>query len=262
VGVRRVDAHVGIDLAIARQKKLPVALCTWEADALVPRRIAVRTAPQPPLGRGNLAMLEPEQVDSYAREVERYLEELESHFEVRIRTVAIDAPREPRSDGTRRRAAEVAMDERGISCFTTPSESEFERIRELGREHHRQGGHVATLPHANQIWMLAGFALFRVLQPRWECIEVYPHATVRVLGQGDTSKRVREGRIRQLRAAAAYTKWPAFEGDESLRGFIHGAAHDRLDAYLAAWVAALPEPRRQPWGTAPRDVIWVPRIPS
>ena len=39
-----------------------------------------------------------------------------------------------------------------------------------------------------------------------------------------------------------------------------GKRHARLDAYLAAWVAALPEDQREALGLPPNDAIWIPRL--
>jgi hypothetical protein len=64
-----------------------------------------------------------------ADETALYLRLLEKHFGVSIRRIAIDAPSDPRPDCLRRRLAETAMDKQHISCFATPSVSEFEAIR-------------------------------------------------------------------------------------------------------------------------------------
>jgi hypothetical protein len=45
-------------------------------------------------------------------------------------TIAIDAPRSPRMNSERRRAAELALDRASISCYTTPSVADFEAIRD------------------------------------------------------------------------------------------------------------------------------------
>ena len=42
----------------------------------------------------------------------------------------------------------------------------------------------------------------------------------------------------------------------------YGSPHDRLEAYLSAWVASLERGHREPLGCEPNDVIWVPRIES
>lgn len=44
------------------------------------------------------------------------------------------------------------------------------------------------------------------------------------------------------------------------REIAFGPAHDRLDAYLSAWVTALDEDDRVAFGDAPDDVIWVPIV--
>jgi hypothetical protein len=59
-----------------------------------------------------------------------YLRTVETTLRVSIRRVAIDAPSDPKRRGERRRDAETALDARGISCITTPSDDEFVAIRE------------------------------------------------------------------------------------------------------------------------------------
>ena len=39
----------------------------------------------------------------------------------------------------------------------------------------------------------------------------------------------------------------------------YGSAHDKLDAFMAAWVASLPEDDVVPCGDPPNDVIWIPK---
>jgi len=255
-----VDAFVGIDLAFAKRKRLPVALCSWEAGRLIPRRIAERGAPDPPRGAGNVAALDRSTVDRFADETAAYLRRLEAYFRVSIRRVAIDAPSDPRPETIKRRRAEEALDARRISCFTTPSVSEFAAIREKAQEHLRAGGAEARLPHANQLWMLVGFTLFERLRRDWECLEVFPQATAFVLGAGSTHKSRPGGVEAQLTAAAQHTGWPKPYSDHVLRGVVHGPAHDGLDAYLAAWVAALRPADRIALGISPNDVIWVPAV--
>ena len=49
----------------------------------------------------------------------------------------------------------------------------------------------------------------------------------------------------QLAAAARYTRWPSPPTLSALDDIAHGARHDRLDAYLAAWIASLPGSQRR-----------------
>ena len=85
------------------------------------------------------------------------------------------------------------MDRRRISCIATPSELEFEQIRRKAIRHLENGGAEARMPHANQIWMLVGFELFRLLGREYRCIEVFPQAIVRRLGAGGHHKTTRTG---------------------------------------------------------------------
>lgn len=178
------NAFVGIDLAFAKRKRLPVCLCVWNKERLIPMPLAARDAPAPPRGYGNVASVDPAAVAAFADETALYLCLLEKHFSVSIRRVAIDAPSDPRPDCMPRRLAETALDRQHISCFTTPSGTEFEKIRIKVHDHLKTGGLESRLPHANQLWMLAGFALFKRLRMDWECLEVYPTSHHADLGSG------------------------------------------------------------------------------
>lgn len=254
------DAFVGIDVAFAKGKRLPVSFCTWEADRLVP--VALRGVPfEPPRGSGNVATLNPKTSRVFAADTARYLSGVATHLGLRVRRIAIDAPSAPRSEGRRRRAAEVAMDRAGISCFTTPTGSEFEAIRAKVRRHLEHGGPENRLPHANQLWMQVGFQIFERLAGVAECLEVFPQATARVLGSGDVHKFKKGGVDAQLAEASRYTGWPTDDpSDIPFERIAFGPSHDRLDAYLSAWVAALDEVDRLPFGSPPDDVIWTPRL--
>ena len=165
----RVEAFAGIDVAFAKRKRLPVCLCVWNDQRLIPLPLVAGDVPEPPRGHGNVASIDPSTVTSFADETAVYLRLLEKHFGVSIRRIAIDAPSDPRPDCLRRRLAETAMDKQHISCFATPSVSEFEVIRVKVRDYLTAGGWASRLPHANQLWMLVGFALFRRLRVEWEC---------------------------------------------------------------------------------------------
>jgi uncharacterized protein DUF429 len=108
--------------------------------------------------------------------------------------------------------------------------------------------------------MLVGFELFRRLRHDWECLEVYPQAIAASLGARDIHKSHRDGVRQQLAAAARYTGWPVVHEIASLDRVCYGSNHDRLDAYLAAWVASLEHGDRRAIGCPPDDVIWVPRL--
>jgi len=106
--------------------------------------------------------------------------------------------------------------------------------------------------------MLVGFALFKRLRREWECLEVFPQATARILGASSTHKSQAGGLAAQLRAVARFTGWPESPNVQSFQAAVHGPAHDGLDAYLSAWVAALEPNQRTGLGVPPSDVIWVP----
>lgn len=252
------EAYVGIDVAIARSKRLPVCVCVRRHGALQP--LSARSLHAlPPRGIGNPGALRPEERTRFAEDARAYLHAVQSECGVRVRRVAIDAPSAPSGPGLARRPAEVALDELGIHCFSTPSAQKFDEIVELGRAHLGDGGVAARLPHANKLWMLAGFTLFEVLGGEFECIEVYPQAIAWALGAAGTHKRQEAGFRAQLNALATRTGWPQDPERSVLSGVAFGARDDRLDAYLSAWVASLTEAERRPLGTSPGDAIWVPQ---
>lgn len=252
------QAFVGVDVAFAKAKVLPIAMVSWQGDRLVPfplRELRI----SPPRGAGNVATLDATRVRDFAAEAAQYLRDVAQMLDLDLRRIAIDAPQSPALASGARRAAELALDAAGVSCFATPSAEDFERIRGKVGVHLSTGGAESALPHANQLWMLVGFALFEELAKVAPCVEVFPQATIRAIGAGQVHKS-QDGAVEaQLRAAAQFTGWPDLSQGESLHNCVWGSDHDQLDAYLSAWVAALEETQRHALGTPPHDAIWVPK---
>ena len=258
--VPREPAYVGVDVAFAKRKHLPVCVCVRRDDRLTPLPLRGGSV-APPRGSGNSATLDRTVVRRFARDAARYIEAVARDHHLDIVRIAIDAPRDYRGGDTSRRSAELAMDDAGISCYATPSKQDFARIKRKVRAHLAEGGSEGRLPHANQLWMLVGFGLFEGLPKVAECIEVFPQATVQAIGAGQKHKFKKEGLAAQVAAAARFTGWTSLaKFESSLATSAYGPGHDRLDAYLSAWVASLDEPNRVALGTKPDDVIWIPRI--
>lgn len=254
------SGFVGIDLAFAKRKRLPVSVCSWRDGRLIPEPLR-RLPLDPPRGSGNAAVLDQDLVQLFVDDAADYVVRACAKLDLHPQRIAIDAPSAPRRPDIPRRAAEAEMDRAGISCFATPTVSEFEVILEKVRQHLASGGTENRIPHANQLWMLVGFRLFDRLTEIAPCIEVFPQATARVLGSGDIHKFKAGGVDSQLAEAARYTGWPRDDPRETpFEDIAFGPAHDRLDAYLSAWVAALDESDRLPFGSPPDDVIWTPRV--
>lgn len=252
------DAFAGIDVAVARAKRLPVCVGVRDAGRLVPlplRGAAVR----PPHGIGNEAVaLDAAATLAFADESAAYLRGLETEFGVTIRRVAVDAPRGPAPTGGRR-VSEVGLAARGIPFYPTPDVAGWTRVRDEVRRHVAAGGSAARLPHANRLWMLAGFALFACLEQEWECLETFPHAVAGVLGAAGRRKLTRGGLDDRLAAVALRTGWPDPPVAAALDDTSFGAGHDKLDAYLCAWVASLDDDEREGLGGPADDTIWLPR---
>jgi len=252
------SAYVGIDVACAKQKRLPLAACVRVANRLetLPLRGWLT---KPPLGGGNLLAMQEDFQEKFAENTVAYLREAEMKFSVKIRRVAIDAPSDPRGLDREQRRCELALGEAKINCFHTPSRTEFEEIRRRVEKHIGEGGAESHIPYANKLWMLVGFALFKRLRQEWECLEVFPQATVRAMDAAELHKSSAKGYEKQLSAAARDTGIAFTRLASELKLAAFGARHDRLDAYLCAWVASLEEHEREAFGFPPEDAIWVPR---
>ena len=254
-------AYAGIDVAIAKDKRLPVVVVVRSAGRLEPLALRGRGVPEPPRGCGNAAIIKGENRERLASETITFLKRIEGHCHVQIERIAIDAPSAPRRDDQRLREAEAALDNEGISYIQTPNRAAFDSMPDRVGRHLEAGGSHSTLPCANQLWMLFGFTLFDALsRAGWICLEVYPQATIRILRSGQQHKSTAGAVVAQMTAAACHTGWPAKPGKSALASVAYGSMHDRFDAYLAAWVASLPDNERRPLGNPPDDVIWVPRL--
>jgi predicted nuclease with RNAse H fold len=252
------EIFIGIDLAYAKNKQLPLCIATLQRGQLVPIETASMMLPEIPRGRGNVGALETEQVMHFAQAVMNFLKAVELQIAGRIVAIAIDAPSSYSADG--RRKCEQAMDARGISCFATPTRKKFDEIRQKVQLHLNAGGPENRLPHANQLWMLVGFALFDVLGKQYRCLEVFPQAIARVLGSADVHKFKKSGVENQLTAIADQTGWDRQALQSMLSKCVPGPLHDQVDAFMCAWVASLYPDGLEACGEPPDDVIWIPHV--
>jgi hypothetical protein len=255
------DAFVGIDVAIAKGKRLPIVICTKRQGRLLPLPLGIDPYVLPPAGIGNAGVLDEARVSQFAQETVAYLKAVASREQLAIRRIAIDAPSAPAVADTGRRQCEQALYAAGISCFSTPTANQFAGITAKARGHLAAGGLPARLPYANKLWMLAGFELFSQLAQLAECREVYPQAIVVALAASRSHKSTPGAALAQLMAASRYTGWPHQETAlRELRVIGRGNDHDRVDAYLSAWVASLEERELEAFGVPPDDAIWIPRL--
>src|SRR5687768_985575 len=102
-----IKAFVGIDVAFAKNKRLPIVVCRQEGARLVPFKLRKFRSALPPRGRGNRLALDPNLVHDYALEALDYLRTVEKTYGLGILRIAIDAPSCFKCDGLARRAAEV-----------------------------------------------------------------------------------------------------------------------------------------------------------
>lgn len=254
-----LSVYVGIDVACAVGKRLPI--CVASADhALMPLTIPKDLAGLVPRGKGNKEIAEAAPFQQAAREVGSAIVRIETDLGWHIERIAIDAPAAPPATGSR--ASEAELGRSGLSSFRTPTASAWAGLCRQCADHLDLGGGAATLPHANKIWMLFGFELFACLRShlKAEVIEVYPFAIVRELLPTCEHKSTEKGYQDQLAAVAVRTGWEPQELEKKLKATVPGSRHDRLDAFMAAWVASLPPERRRAFGDPqqPDDAIWVP----
>ncbi len=255
------DVFVGIDVAFAKSKRLPISVCVMQGTELKP--ILLRTGfDKPPAGAGNRLALQLDVRQAFADAVGHWLQKLENDMRLKIQRIAIDAPSDYCTHGLTRRLCEQALDSSGISCFATPTKDQFEAKIRVSHSHLMAGGKEANMPNANQIWMLVGFELFsRLSHAGFTCIETYPQAIVRALNAHSSHKSTEDGFTGQLKRAAlatGYSSSSALQSDLDLMGF--GSRHDKLDAFLSAWVASLPPDQEKVFGSRPNDAIVVPNI--
>ena len=256
-----INAWVGIDAACAKGKYLPISICTRQSGRLVPLKLKELPGLAPPRGMGNALVIESSITRAFALDAVRYVRAVAEHYDLRVNRIAIDAPSNYTAEGVGRRAAELSLDAAGISCFTTPTKHKFGQIVSRVRKHIADGRPISRVPHANQLWMLAGFALFEAFSTLGECREVYPQAIARALNAADIHKGNQEGLVRQLVAASTHTGWPSGRTSIKALDYIGFARrHDNLDAYLSAWVASLGKDELIAFGKPPHDVIWAPKV--
>jgi hypothetical protein len=255
-----VPVFVGIDVACAVNKRLPICVVS-AGRQLTPMMIPKNLAATVPRGVGNKEITAGTPFRASAHGVASALKSIASHMGWQVERVAVDAPAAPPETGSR--LSENELGQRGLSSFRTPATVAWLGIREKCIEHLNGGGGAASLPHANKIWMLFGFELFAALRQRLEAevVEVYPFAIVRALLPTCLHKSTEQGYRDQLVAVASRTGWEPTDLEAKLRATVAGSRHDRLDAFMAAWVASLPEERRCAFGDPGRsdDAILVPR---
>ena len=213
-----------------------------------------------PRGVGNKEVTASAPFRESARSVVSALNRIMGEMEWKVERIAVDAPAAPPTIGAR--ASEDALGRQGLSSFRTPEISAWPKIREKCVNHLESGGAAANLPYANKIWMLFGFELFSKLRSELgaEVIEVYPFAIVRALLPACEHKTTERGYRDQLSAIATLTGWEPQALEAKLKVAVPGSRHDRLDAFMSAWVASLPEEDRRALGDThnPNDAIWVP----
>jgi hypothetical protein len=257
--VPTTPVYVGIDVACARGKRLPICVVSG-GHPLIPLMIPKHLAELIPRGVGNREITAAAPFQETACGVANAVDRIAIDMGWQIMRIALDAPAAAHEAGVR--TSENELGRLGLSSFRTPPAPAWAGIRGKCANHLHDGGSAAKLPYANKIWMLFGFELFTCLKRSFsaEIIEVYPFAIVRALLPACKHKSTEEGYQKQLIAVSASTGWQPRKLEARLKATVPGSRHDRLDAFMAAWAASLPAERRRAIGNdqRPNDAIWVP----
>ena len=253
------SVYIGIDVACKVGKRLPICIVS-AGRPLVPLSIPKQLEKLIPRGVGNMEITANIPFQKSALSVASTLKSIAEEIKWKVERIAVDAPAAPPTVGARR--SETALERKELSSFRTPEIAAWPEIREKCIKHLKSGGTASTLPYANKIWMIFGFELFSKLRSELETevIEVYPYAIVRALLPACEHKKTEKGYRDQLSAVAVRTGWAPEILEANLQIAVGGSRDDRLDAFMAAWVASLPIKNRCAFGDArqPDDAIWVP----
>lgn len=204
---RRAKVFVGIDVACAKRKRLPICFTTFSGHRLEPLEVPRELTARLPVGRGNDQITQDNPFRSEAKTIADVLNDIAEKQAWRIVRVSIDAPAAAPLTNSRR--SELSLRRCGLSSFLTPDTDGWNRIRQVCQEHLQAGKPLNRFPHANKIWMLFGFEIFKALRAKGssDVIEVYPYAIVRALLDECPHKATPEGYRRQLDAVATATGW-------------------------------------------------------
>lgn len=250
---------IGVDVSCALKKRIPVVFAVKRKGRLVP--LPARQLPmKAPYGHGNRYVIEHQRNVDYAIAVRDYVLEVCDYFGVQPECIGVDSPLRPRAEALDYRIAERALNQAGISCYKTPSASEFAAITDKAQGHLANGGALQRIPHAMQLWMLAGIEIARELATIAPVREVFPQANIRLLMPNAPHKSGKGVPLMQLQALAQQTGWPRTQEEwNALKQISAGGTHDQVDAYSAAWVASLNDSDVDVFGDiAQQDAIWVP----
>jgi len=255
-----MNVYVGIDVACAKRKPLPICFVTYAKGNLKILPPPTNFLERVPRGSGNIEVLNRFPFRAAAEQTARAFQWLGKQFGWKISRIAIDAPAAPPAEG--KRISEISLRKAGLECIWTPDRSRWKERILHSQEYLLNNGAIARLPGANQIWMLYGFELFKALRKIGidEIIEVFPYSIVRSLLPSCPHKTTPEGYSLQIEAVAKATRSTRTVLEYELLQSVRGTRHDRLDAYMAAWVASLAPESRVSYGPRidPNDSIWVP----
>lgn len=153
---------IGVDVSCAVKKRIPIVFAEKREGRLIP--LPVKELPfAAPYGHGNKLVVEHEYNLNYARQIREYITDVCHFYGATPERIGIDSPLRPRSSALDYRIAERELNQAGIRCYKTPSKPEFDEIIHKVRHHLTTGGAISRVPHAMQLWMLAGFEIAREL---------------------------------------------------------------------------------------------------
>jgi len=257
----KTPIFIGIDVACAKGKRLPICCVTKKGRRIEPIDLPDDVKGAIPRGPGNIEIQQPQPFRSLAAEVAGALYKLAADGTYSIERIAIDAPAKGPTHSERH--SERQLFDRRQSCFKTPIQKRWdEEIVPRCHKHLDEGGSLARIPFANMIWMRYGFELFAAIRLKnFKVIETYPNSIVKVIAPNAERKTKAEGYRQQRDAISDRTGSSAKGLEDALKRTVSGSKDDRLDAFMCAWVASLSCDELCAYGDKNNhdDCIWVPK---
>lgn len=98
-----MDVYIGIDVACAKNKYLPLVICHLEDGRLLPLPLSNHQI-KPPRGLGNALTLQDSVNETFANDIANYIETVCTAFHLNPVCIGIDSSLKPRDNNLTRRA--------------------------------------------------------------------------------------------------------------------------------------------------------------
>ena len=85
-------AWVGVDVACAKGKHLPIVVCVKEQGRLIPLALRDLEHLSPPRGMGNALVINADETSQFSLHAVQYILDITKYFDLKIERIALDAP--------------------------------------------------------------------------------------------------------------------------------------------------------------------------